>query len=180
MIVTLSLVLPGEASSVRVARKALSNLLDALGVVSEDRHDICVALTEACTNVVDHAQVREGYQVQAEVEGDRCRVTVSDRGRGFDPGVLESQMCDGQWQGSLEEFIDATSGLPTADRGRGMKLIHALTDRFGVRSKPGEGVVVHLEKKLTLAGPPTAKVSLSVGSVGRESLEMPLDGTGLA
>ncbi len=140
MLVTLSLALPGETASVRVARHLLANVLDVLGVAQDAAFDICLALSEACTNVVEHARAAEDYRIVVELSDDTCRLTVTDTGQGFELGPLPPP---------LDEVGAAgAAGADGAEGGRGISMIQALTDRFGISSGPGEGVIVFLEKRL--------------------------------
>ena len=49
------LFLPRDAASVPVSRQVLDGCLETLGVTSDTRTDISLALSEACANVVLHA-----------------------------------------------------------------------------------------------------------------------------
>ncbi len=127
----LTLALPRDEYSVPIARTVLKNSLDALGVVAEVVHAIEVALTEACTNVLDHAADSDDYEVSAGIDGVMCVIEVIDRGDGFD--------------GSAKGLADAE---PSAEDGRGIQLMRALVDKVTFTSRPQFGTVVHLEKQL--------------------------------
>lgn len=131
MEIKLTLALPRDEYSVPVARRVLARSLDVLGVDENVVADIELALTEACTNVLDHAGDADEYEVSAGISGTTCIIEVVDRGDGFD---------------------SATQGLtdapPTAEEGRGIQLMRALVDRVTFTSRPQTGTVVHLEKQL--------------------------------
>ncbi len=127
----LTLALPRDEFSVPIARNVLKNSLDVLGVRATVIHDIELALTEACTNVLDHAADSDEYEVSAGVDGTACVLEVIDRGAGFD--------------GSEKGLVDAE---PTAEDGRGIQLMRALVDKVTFTSRPQVGTVVHLEKEL--------------------------------
>ena len=127
----LTLALPRDEYSVPVARRVLRNSLTVLGVTDEVCHDIEVALTEACTNVLDHAGDSDAYEVSAGVDGTLCVIEIVDRGHGFD--------------GSSRGLHDAEEG---AEDGRGIQLMRALVDKVTFTSRPQQGTVVHLEKQL--------------------------------
>ena len=130
----LSLCLPTDELSVPVVRHICSYALSEVGVHETCQSDISIALTEACTNVLDHAtQDGEAYEVHISIDDDRCTIRVKDAGIGFDVDARE---------GSRDQD-DAT-----AESGRGLDLIRALVDRVKFISKPEEGVIVHLEKEL--------------------------------
>ena len=133
MEIKLSLALPREEVSVPVVRRVLASSLSSLGVSPEVVSDIQLALTEACTNVLDHAQGGEEYEVSAGIDGDLCVIEVVDRGGGFDA--------------SARGLGDADTD---AEEGRGIQLMRALVDRIEFTNRPQVGAVVHLEKQLEL------------------------------
>jgi serine/threonine-protein kinase RsbW len=126
-----TLQLPRDALSVPVVRRVLESSMRTLGVKEGCLDDIEIALTEACTNVLDHATDGDEYEVVAGVNDAACVIEVLDRGRGFDADSLG--------------HLDAE---PTAEEGRGIQLIRALVDRVHFKSRPETGTIVHLEKQL--------------------------------
>ena len=131
MEIKLTLALPRDEISVPVVRRLLKQSMDLLGVDPEVTADIELALTEACTNVLDHSADGDDYEVSAGIDGDRCVIEVVDRGGGFD--------------GSLHGLAEAQAH---AEDGRGIHLMRALVDTVTFTSRPSRGTVVHLEKKL--------------------------------
>ena len=127
----LTLALPRDNQTVPVARRVLKNSLEVLGVRPDVVSDIELALTEACTNVLDHAGDADEYEVSAGVDGTACVIEVVDRGQGFD--------------GSAKGLAHAE---PHAEDGRGIQLMRALVDKVTFTSRPAVGTVVHLEKEL--------------------------------
>ena len=128
--VDVTLSLPRDEVSVPVVRHLCASAMDELGVAPGCRSDVLLALTEACTNVVDHADEQHQYEVELTLNETRCTIRVKDAGRGFIPvardGVLDL----------------------TAESGRGLDLMHALVDRVSLTSMPEEGTIVHLYKEL--------------------------------
>ncbi len=102
-----------EGRCVAVARGVLSTLLDGLPAPAEVVDDLQVALSEACANVVRHAVGSEAFDVDLQIEDERCQVQVSDGGPGFLPRQEDLAL------GSLE-----------AEGGRGLALIRAVTDEL--------------------------------------------------
>lgn len=92
------------------------------------------SLTEAVTNVLDHAETTDVYEVSAGVHGTTCIIEVIDHGGGFDS--------------SMQGLADAAVG---AEGGRGVQIMRALVDRVDFISHPQDGTVVHLEKELRCA-----------------------------
>jgi serine/threonine-protein kinase RsbW len=129
--IKLTLALPRDEYSVPVARRVLARSLDALGVAQTVVADIELALTEACTNVLDHAIDTDEYAVSAGIDGTLCILEVVDRGRGFDGAARGLEHAD-----------------PSAEDGRGIQLMRALVDKVTFTSRPQDGTVVHLEKQL--------------------------------
>src|ERR1043165_8793087 len=109
MEIKLTLQLPRDALSVPVVRRVLNSSMRTLGVSETCLTDIEIALTEACTNVLDHAAHGDEYQVVAGVNDSMCVIEVVDTGRGFDADHLGHAEAD-----------------TSAEAGRGIQLIRAL------------------------------------------------------
>ena len=131
MEIKFTLQLPRDALSVPVVRRVLNSSMQTLGVAEDCLTDIEIALTEACTNVLDHAAAGDEYEVIAGLDDNACVIEVIDTGRGFDAEKLG--------------HIDAD---PSAEEGRGIQLIRALVDKVHFRSRAESGTIVHLEKEL--------------------------------
>lgn len=85
------LVFPRDAISVPVMRHVLGDTLRKLGLHEDSISDLLVAVTEACTNVLQHSGQGRGYEVVAIVGKNRCVLEVVDNGRGFDPVWLPAR-----------------------------------------------------------------------------------------
>ncbi|WP_326598134.1 ATP-binding protein [Streptomyces sp. NBC_01803] len=132
-----SLQLRREAASVPLARRILLGAMETVGVDADISHELCVALSEACSNAVQHGGDRsEVYRVTASIHGDVCRIEVTDRGPGFPwgatiPLVLRREPCE------------------LSSSGRGLGLIEALSDRVRFDNQPGMGgAIVTFDKVL--------------------------------
>lgn len=128
--VKFSLDLPRETLSIPVMRRVLGDTLRGLGVSEACVADILVAISEACTNVVQHADSTSRYEVTAGIEAGRCVLKVVDRGQGFD-AVSEKKV------------------RPDSESGRGIKIMKALVDDVSFDSRPESGTVVYLQKQLS-------------------------------
>ncbi|HEX7165963.1 MAG TPA: ATP-binding protein [Acidimicrobiales bacterium] len=128
--VNVTLSLPRDELTVPVVRHLCRHALQELGVASQCKSDILLALTEACTNVIDHSGGSHDYQVDLKLDEARCTIRVRDEGAGFD--------------------VDDTQGTVdlTAEAGRGIDLMNALVDRVSFVSEPCEGTIVNLYKEL--------------------------------
>jgi serine/threonine-protein kinase RsbW len=130
MKVRLSLHLPRERGSVPLVRRILAATLGTVGVAEGCSDDILLALTEACSNAVAHAQPADGYEVSVNIDGEQCLIEVVDAGGGFDPSILPAAVPD------LEEA------------GRGLHIIRAVADQFDLRSNNPTGMAVRFTKRL--------------------------------
>ncbi len=125
-----SLDLPRETLSIPVIRRILGDTLNGLGVSESCVADILVAISEACTNVVQHADSTSRYEVTVGIEGGQCVLKVVDRGQGF--------------AAECEKNVH-----PDSESGRGIKIMRALVDDVSFDSRPDTGTVVYLQKRLS-------------------------------
>lgn len=84
--VRFGLMFPRESLSVPVMRRVLGDTLRRLGVDEDCIGDLLLAVTEACTNVLQHGGPTQRYEVVASISRSGCLVEVLDSGRGFNPG----------------------------------------------------------------------------------------------
>ncbi|MGI5205216.1 ATP-binding protein [Spirillospora sp. CA-108201] len=124
-----SLALPRDALSIPVVRRVTGDALRGLGVADDCVDDLLVAVSEACTNVIEHARANGDYKVTGHVDDGTCMLKVMDRGRGLRSAPPEP---------------DALS-----ESGRGITIMRALVDHLDIDSVPDRGTVVHLRKRLT-------------------------------
>ena len=129
-----SLRLPRDAVTVPLVRTICRDAMSRLGVTPDCQGDVALALTEACANVVQHAGGDENeYEVQIEFAGGICHIRVLDKGRGID--LRDSAR--------TETILDQ-------DSGRGIVLMRLMADRIAFESRPEDGTIVHLQKRLEL------------------------------
>jgi serine/threonine-protein kinase RsbW len=171
------LVFPCEAISVPVMRRVLGDALDRLGVDSECVSDLLLAVTEACTNVLRHSGPGLRYELVAMVDRNRCVLEVVDTGRGFDPAARAGHRTGPRSVPSLRRRRSA-SGAPwlypapsrrsgrarmarvtraearalarVPESGRGLAIMRACVDDVTLRTRPGRGTVVSLQKRIEL------------------------------
>jgi serine/threonine-protein kinase RsbW len=173
------LVFPRETISVPVMRRVLGGILDRLGVDEECVSDLLLAVTEACTNVLRHSGPGRGYEVVALVGRNRCVIEVVDNGRGFDPASLPGHRATlrsvprfRRHRGtSAAPWPNPAPPAPSAMRnrlsrvrrgaaeralaelpqsGRGLAIMRACVDEVTLRTRPGRGTVVSLNKRIAL------------------------------
>jgi serine/threonine-protein kinase RsbW len=130
----LRLLLPGEERSVPVVRKVLGHALGVLGVERDCLDDVELVISEACTNVLDHAGPQDEYVVLVGIDGRDCTIEVCDEGHEFSPPRTAEA-------GTL---ID-----PDAEHGRGVQLMRALVDDLDFAASDDKGTIVRWHKPLT-------------------------------
>jgi serine/threonine-protein kinase RsbW len=135
-----------ELLSVPVMRQVLGDTLRGIGVNEDSVADILLAATEACTNVVLHAgQSAPAYTVAATVGNAACRVEVTDAGKG----------CSLGWRARLRRSGEL------AESGRGFAIMRACVDAVSLRSAPGRGTRIVLDKRIRLEAPIAALPALN-------------------
>lgn len=134
VVISFSLSLPRDELSVPVVRRICRSALDDLGVARSCVGDIELAVTEACTNVLKHANGTEDcYDVTVSVDETDCDIRIVDSGAGFD---------------HVDKGLDQPP--PADENGRGILLMRALVDCVHFASVPEQGTIVHLQKHLDL------------------------------
>ena len=131
MNIDFSVRLPVDAQSLPLIRGLVRQTLQHLGVADSGVDEVLLALTEACANVIQHAEGQEEYQVDVSIDDELCVISVLDDGGGFD--------------------VDAvTAERPSSplDGGRGLVLMQALVDRLDFAHTEDGRHGVHLEKQL--------------------------------
>jgi serine/threonine-protein kinase RsbW len=127
--------LPREARSVPVVRHTVATALESAGVTDECVGEVELALSEACTNVYQHAGHGASYEVVISIGDQQLTMDVLDSGAGFgDLGADPPPMAE----------LDA-------EEGRGIALMRALSDRAVFDTITGRGGSVHLMKHLRWA-----------------------------
>ncbi len=130
------LTVPSDPKWLTVVRLTVSGVAARLGASYEDVDDIKVAVSEACTNVIDHAFGDEECETAVIrvscVPGDEeITISVQDEGCGFDLDAAKT--------------VDETN--PEQEGGLGLFLIRKLMDDMEVVSRPGGGTKVVMVKR---------------------------------
>jgi serine/threonine-protein kinase RsbW len=169
------LVFPREALSVPVMRRVLGDILGRLGFGQRCIDDLLLAVTEACSNVVRHAGAGRQYELIVRVGSRQCTLEVLDGGRGFDPvSVMRRSMVRPsvgparlRWHPTSPQPPAPASPAPFRNRitrprrpfrdravselpetGRGLAIMRACVDDVTLRSRPGQGTVVCMHKRI--------------------------------
>lgn len=137
------LYLPRDVASVPVSRQVLDGCLATLGVTPDTRTDIALALSEACANVIQHAGPADEYEVLAMASNGRCVIEVVNTAHRDAAGADQEGAPAGQ------PFTPPPGPVsPTAEHGRGLQIIDAVTDNVRLTQTNGEDTTVHFEKAL--------------------------------
>ena len=131
-----TLTLPRDARYVATVRLTLVGIATRMGFDYQAIEDMKVAVSEACTNAIEHAEpgADEGDDVIAVTFLEHPRsleVQVSDRGPGFDV---------------QDERLRQREGAP-AENGLGLFLIRSLMDEAKFREGAQGGMVVCMVKR---------------------------------
>ncbi len=129
--------IPASAEFISVARLAVSGVAARMNFTIEDIEDIKVALSEACTNAIQHA-----YQADAKghieiaflLHDTSLEMIVKDNGKGFNTDNVQSEKTNS----STEDF-----GL-----GLGLVFIQSLMDEAEINSVKGKGTTLKMLKNL--------------------------------
>lgn len=126
-----------RSSNESYARVAVAAFAAQLDPTVEEISDIKTAVSEAVTNCIVHAypdSIGPIYITVGIYEGDLVRIRVRDQGCGI--ADVKQAM----------EPLFTTGGSERA--GLGFAVMESFTDRLRVRSKPGKGTTVTLEKTI--------------------------------
>ncbi|WP_329120183.1 ATP-binding protein [Streptomyces sp. NBC_01465] len=141
-----SLHLRREAASVPLARRLLLGTMETAGVDPDISFDLSIALSEACANAVEHGGYGEdagassaAYRVTAYLDGERCRIEVTDSGPGFPVRRRRRAAAVATMETANEHELE---------NGRGLGLIEELCDHADFRNRPGRGAMVRFSKVL--------------------------------
>jgi serine/threonine-protein kinase RsbW len=145
------LMFPRESLSVPVMRRVLGDTLSRLGVDEDCIGDLLLAVTEACTNVLQHGGPSHRYEVVAAIGGGGCLVEVLDSGRGFEPGRLASRRLPAQLSARHPRFRRRHTaqaerpGQPAAVTLAAPSALHAARSRFSrARRSLDDEAIAHL------------------------------------
>lgn len=135
----MKLVTESRSANEGFARVAVSAFIAQLDPTIEEINDVKTAVSEAVTNCIVHAyaeQLGKIYITVSVFEDNRVRIKVRDAGCGiFD---VKQAM----------EPLFTTAGEERA--GLGFAVMESFMDNLKVRSKPGVGTTVTMEKKISV------------------------------
>ena len=133
---------PSRSANEGFARTAVSAFLAQLDPTVEEISDIRTAVSEAVTNCIVHGYPDRVGTITVEAgirEDGRVVIRVRDRGT----GIADVRQ-------AMEPLFTTCE---TGERaGLGFAVMESFTDKLRVRSTPGRGTVVTMEKKIKTKG----------------------------
>lgn len=133
----IALSLPADVKYISVARLVTAGAAARADLSIEATEDFKIAVSEACTNVTEHAfgddaeAGEQSIKLAFYVSDKELTVEVEDEGCGFDPKHLPPV--------AEKPFTDGT--------GLGLYLIRELMDEVKIESAPGSGTKIVMTKR---------------------------------
>lgn len=150
--VSLRLLLPRDAASIPVVRHLSDYALRELGCLEDSCFDVGLAITEACANVIQHAQSGEAYAVQVSIEAQVCEISVIDAG----PTTFDTA--------GVEASVRERSQDEMSESGRGIAIINAVMDGLTFDVRPESGTLLRMVKKLEFEQDSAARRLMLLGN----------------
>ena len=132
--------LPNTLGSEKIAMEKATSVAKSMGFEKERIEDLKTAISEACTNAIEHGnKFDQNAKVGVVLAANDSLLTVlvRDQGDGIDPS-------------KIPDTIITEDGFPALDCGLGMYLINNLANEFYFEKKPGIGnevtMLFYLEK----------------------------------
>lgn len=115
----------GEPQHLAEAREWLTGRLHTSWLLDEEIGELNLALTEALTNLLQHAEIRTKSELRVQIEDTRVHVLIADDSPPFEPGHSPDEEREG---------------------GFGLLLLNMLTDEVSVETGATGGSVLRLTK----------------------------------
>ena len=133
--------IPAKPDYIGVIRLTLSGIANRMGYTYEEIEDIKIAISEACTNAVQHAYSKDENGeviVGFDVYEDKLELMVVDNGKSFNFQHTKNE---------LGPYTESSTVDQLTEGGLGLYLIETLMDE--VRVLNGSGVTVFMVKYLS-------------------------------
>ncbi|MED3553081.1 anti-sigma B factor RsbW [Cytobacillus praedii] len=132
--------LPAKPDNIGIIRLTLSGIASSMGFTYEDVEDLKIAVSEACTNSVQHAY--DKHEVGEVIVGfgiyeDKLEMMVADSGKSFNFNQVRAE---------IGPYTESSSVEQLTEGGLGLYLIETLMDE--VRVMNHSGVTVFMMKYL--------------------------------
>ena len=129
---------PSKSANEAFARMAVSAFLAQMDPTVEELSDIRTAVSEAVTNCIVHGYPDKVVTITVEAgirEDHRIVIRIKDKGKGI-PDIEQA----------MEPMFTTCQ---TGERaGLGFAVMESFTDKLKVRSTPGKGTTVTMEKRI--------------------------------
>lgn len=120
---------PAKPEYVGVIRLTVSGIANRIGYTYDDIEDIKIAVSEACSNVVEHAYEEGGLiTISFQVFDNRLEVIVADNGMSFDIESFRSRI------GPVDKNMPVSE---LKEGGLGLFLINSLMDKVEICNDNG-------------------------------------------
>jgi serine/threonine-protein kinase RsbW len=132
--------IPSDLKYLGAVDAAIQDLAREFSFSSDAINDVSTALIEACSNAIEHGNRFDPAKrviVTLRFNGDSFTASVKDEGAGFD------------YKAALDDDLAPD---PMSERGRGLMIMKAFTDRLTFRYADG-GLYVELAKSRGDDGP---------------------------
>ena len=129
---------PSVTDNLYLIRDFIRRVAEKAGFNNEKQEQIALAVDEACTNVIKHAykfDARRLIDISIHVDREKIKITITDKGRGFDSSKLKDP--------DLKAYMKESR-----HGGLGIYLIKTLMDDVRFEFKPGIRNQVQLTKYL--------------------------------
>ena len=130
--------IPSVTENLQMIREFVLKIAAKAGFKEETQEQIALAVDEACTNVIKHAHhhdARRLMDIQIQIDANKMKITITDKGRGFDITKLKDP--------DVEKYI-----RESRHGGLGIYLIKTLMDEVNYEFNPGKKNQVELTKYL--------------------------------
>ena len=128
---------PSKSANEALARAAVGAFAAQLDPTLDELGDLKTAVSEAVTNAIVHAypdSVGTVWLRARILDGDRLELTVKDKGR----GIADVQQA--------RQPLFTTGGEERS--GMGFTIMESFTDKLRVRSRPGAGTTVTMQRRI--------------------------------
>jgi serine/threonine-protein kinase RsbW len=137
----MELVIPSDFRFLGAVDAAVQDLARELSCAPRWINDFSAALIEACSNAIEHGNrlsKDKVVRIMVSLNGQEIVARVHDQGAGFD----------------FNKYLLTTSPPdPLSERGRGILIMKAFTDRMNYTTDPGGGTCLELVKNCDRTAP---------------------------
>lgn len=124
----ISLRVPSRAEYILLARLVVSQVGEFAGFEQQEVYDLKLAITEAATNVIRHAEV-DYFEIEYRTLPGTVEITVTDAGEGFE--------------------TEAFPGDAGPQGGFGLTVIESLVDEVALESTTGGGTRLRMTRRVS-------------------------------